>query len=154
MALAFFSLYSVKLTAFSFSFFPSLSLLLVQNKAALHQALQKLLKIHSEWENSSPLWPKLLISTSVSHLPLTGGEQSCCGRASPGQVPALLCAVQEHPRHGHRAQSWQGHSAGAARITENKLQWALTHIFHNVLRTSPGIAELSWSISGRRRKRI
>lgn len=51
-------------------------------------------------------------------------------------------------KHGHAGQPWD------TQVTEKKLQWALTHIFLNTLRTSPRIAELSWSISGRRRKRI
>lgn len=62
-------------------------------------------------------------------------------------------ALTETPWSPQSVTAVQG-VARVAPITENKLQWALTYIFLNMLRTSPGIAELSWSISGRRRKRI
>lgn len=89
---------------------------------------------------------------------------SCPQRAEWGPSSAPDCTWAD-PRcwQGHQdtrtpaecnSKQHEGLVACIAQITENKLQWAWTYIFLNRLRTSPGIAELSWNVSGRRRKRI
>lgn len=107
-ALAFFYLYSVKLTAFPFSFFPSLSFSLARVKQSRCKNSSKA-SILTKREGSSLLWPKpLLFSPSflpreISMLcsllqpaPASHGSGSTAGvRQSFLQVelPALLLAT-------------------------------------------------------------
>lgn len=87
----------------------------MQNKATLHQTLQKLLQIHPEWENSSSLWPKLLISPSESHLPHKGGGSS---QAVAGlhQVRSLHCSVLYRSTLGTATEPEAGRAALLGRL--------------------------------------
>lgn len=142
-------------------------------KISLHFGLNYCFSLISYflWDFSSVLlksmlnlpYNKALTGSSVSTQLCWGSAFAEAAPREQSEVPLLLLTAHGQTRGADRdtrtpaecnSKQHEGLVACIAQITENKLQWAWTYIFLNRLRTSPGIAELSWNISGRRRKRI
>lgn len=140
------------------------------NEISLHFGLNYYFSLISYflWDFSNVLlksilnlpYNKALTDSSVSTVML---GLSFCWSPPREQSPLLLLTAHGQTRGAGRdtgtpaecnSKQHEGLVACVAQITENKIQWALTYIFLYIPRTSLGIAQLSWNVSGRRRKRI